>query len=324
MKRIIYLLILGLALVSTAKAQGVGFDTKNKSIFSYYTSDNNIAIQTSSSMPVSIYKTWTADSVPKYYLARKWLKGRPAGADTVPTVTKQHLWALQGAMLTDGGNSYASFKKIRPGIGLAFGYQNSINAVSHLDVTGGAWTWGVNGIFDLNNIDLYNTNTNQEGNKLPVTYGLEANVNHLFPHSNTAKFYWLLSVTASVYHTWNDDELLSYQNVDAATITNNIVAFDSFRGRYGDFKNNITNGRFSAATPLYWWYLNLIPFAELNTYSNNQSDYHLGAFMLVLPEKITATHYSIPTSLGVGVDWTHAKGGFAGADFIITGTFKFK
>ncbi len=324
MKNIYCLLILSFAFIATTRAQSVGVDSKNKSIFSYYTPDNNVAVQTSSSTPVSIYKMWTLDTVHKYYITGQWQKGKPAKEDTVPTVLKQHLLILEGSMLTDDGNNYATFKKIRPGIGLAFGYQVSIETVNHLDVVGGAWTWGINAIFDLNNINLYNTDNNQEENKLPVTYGLEGNMNHLFPHSNTARFYWMLSATASIYHTWNDDELLSYQNISAATITDKVVAFDSFRGRYGDFKNDITNGRFSLAAPMYFWYLNMIPFAELNAYSNNQTDYHLGAFMLVLPAKITPTNYTIPTSFGVGVDWIHTNTGFGNANFIITGTFKFK
>jgi len=319
MNKFLLFALVSLACAAGANAQGVGFDSKYKSIFSYYTSDNKLAIQTSSSTPVSVYKTVArGDSVVKSYPNIV-----PQG-DPIPTVTKQHLWLYQASLLTSDGNSYASFTKIRPGIGLAFGYQNAINTVSHLDVIGGANTWGINGIFNLNNIDLYNTNTNREESRLPVTYGLEANYNHLFPHRNDAKFYWLLSLTASLYHTWNDDVLLSYQNLDAATISNSVVAFDNFRGRYGDFKNNVTNGRFSAATPLYWWYLNLIPFAELNYYSNAQRDYHAGAFLLILPNKISATNYSIPTSLGVGVDWIHSDGKFSSANFIITGTFEFK
>jgi hypothetical protein len=313
MNRIILLITYFLFIVPViALAQDNGVDSKNKSIYTYYTKTDNVNIQVSTVQPLTVSRVFQTGPAHHYVLN---------DAAHTPTVDKFFGYSIAVAMLNSGSEDYLDFKKLRPGFQLKLGFQCYIDTIFYrLNTRYGANSWGFNVTYKLDNLDVYDSGTNLEQTRYPSSYGLESYFNWFLPVSQNAKCHKVIALTAAYNHTWNDDDLLNYQNISEATVTSNVVAFKDFRGRYGVLQTNISNLRFSAAMPFYVNHFNPIPFVVYNSYSNNQWDYHLGLFMNLLAQVVPPTNFKIPSAFGLGVDWVHTGSSFSSANLILKGT----
>lgn len=310
-------LLLMLALTACAlplAAQNIGTDGENQSVFTNYSS-RELTLQLTTSAPLTLSKAFTFKKTPKWYLDKTTGK-------RVETMTKLHQFSAQLSMLNSGDDGYLTLKNMRPGIGAKFGYQVTTDTFKRLDVVGGAITGGFNGIFKMDNIDLYDTDNNTRGTRLPLTYGVEGYFNWFLPNGHHRSFLAALAVTGTLKHTWNKEDLINFQNIGSVTILPDIVALKEFKGKYGAFRSNITSGRFSLAVPMYYSNFNLIPYVVYNKLSAPASNYRMGAFLNILSKPLESTNIIIPSSLGFGVDWINKGGKFSGANFILTGVIK--
>jgi hypothetical protein len=313
MKKITAILSLLFA-VGVVRAQSIAVDSKNQSVFTYFSSQE-LTVQLTTSSPLTLSKAFTLDSVPKWYIDRKT-------GERVATMVKKHQLFAQLSMLNSGDDDYLTFNKMRPGIGAKFGYQLATDTFKRTDIKGGAITGGFNAVFKMDNIKLYNTDIGTEQDRKPLTYGIEGYFNWLLPTGGHPNFVEILAFNGSLLHTWNKDDLINYQNIGETTVLPTIVALTDFRGSYGSLKTNITNGRLSGAFAMYYWHLNLVPFIAYNYLSAPASNYHAGAFLNILAKPLIPNNIVIPSSLGIGIDWIHSAGNFSKANYILTGTIK--
>ncbi|SDH49339.1 hypothetical protein [Mucilaginibacter gossypii] len=313
MKKIFFWVAL-LFTMCKASAQSIAVDSKNQSIFSYFSSQE-LTVQLTTTAPLTLSKAFTLDSVSKWYIDRKT-------GERIVTMIKKHQIFGEISMLNSGDDGYLTLNKMRPGIGAKFGYQLATDTFKRTDMVGGAITGGFNAVFKMDNIKLYNTDINAEEDRKPLTYGVEGYFNWLLPTGRHPNFVEVLAITGTLQHAWNKDDLLNYQNISETTVLPTIVALSDFRGSYGSLKTNITNARISGAFAMYYWKLNLIPFLVYNYLSSPESNYHVGAFLNVLAKPLIPNNIVIPSSLGVGIDWIRSAGNFSHANYILTGTIK--
>jgi hypothetical protein len=287
--------------------QKIGTDSKGESIFYFY-SLNDYRLEFDTEEPLSLgfstYRfrtTFTRD------------------ADT--TVIKNSGLFVNLSMLNS--DDYINFKNLsemRPGAGIKVGWQKSIEKFQDIDRTpSGTYAWGINALFNFDNIKLYNPLNDIVSKKLPLTYGLESN----FTYFSKSKFRNMIAINLSYNRTWNDDELLNFQSLDKVTIDNNVVALEDFEGRYGELSNEVDKVRLSTSFPFYIGYVNPIPYLVLNTSSNSAPKYSVGTFVNILTKKLEVKDFSIPSSFGLGIDWTYTKNEWTKPAIFIRGAINF-
>lgn len=162
-KNLLFLILVFIA--GSARSQSIGVDSKNQSVFTYFSSQE-LTFQLTTSAPLTLSKAFTTDTVPKSYVDRRT-------GQRVVTMIKKHQIFAQLSMLNSGDDGYLTLNKMRPGIGAKFGYQLATDTFRRLDMKGGALTGGFNALFKMDNIKLYNTDVNTEQNRKPLTYGVE-------------------------------------------------------------------------------------------------------------------------------------------------------
>ena len=310
MKRNILKTTLFFGLILTGQycfAQKIGTDSKGKSIFSFYSlNDYRLEFDTEEpfSLGFSTYRFKTTFTI---------------DADT--TVVKNSGIYVNLSMLNS--DDYINFKNLsemRPGAGFKIGWQKSIEKFQDIDRTpGGTYSWGINAFFNFDNIKLYNPLDSLTTTKLPLTYGLESN----FTYFSKSKFRNMIAINLSYNRTWNDDELLNFQTIDKTTIANNIVALEDFEGRYGLLSNEIDKVRLSTSFPFYIGYLNPIPYLVLNVSSNSAPKYSVGTFINILTKKLEVKDFNIPSSFGLGIDWTYSANNWTKPSIFMRGAINF-
>jgi hypothetical protein len=210
-------------------------------------------------------------------------------------------------------------KDLRPGLGLKLGHQVSIDTFTNIDAIPDpykrtfAFIW--NGIFNIDNIKLYDKTSGKIEKRYPLTYGAEITLNYFFKHRSKDSTRVALALNAKLVRTWNDDDLDNYKLISETTVnTSQVVAFDKFDGRYGTLEEK-TKFRTSLSIPTYFWHLNPIPFVVGNFVSGEKAKYHVGLFTNFLAKRLPKARFSIPASVGMGVDWV-IKGASASKPFV--------
>lgn len=274
-----------------AKAQKIGTDSKGKSIFSFY-SLNDYRLEIATDEPLSIGSSF-----------RRINTTFTVGGSK--TVIKSSGMYLNLSLLNSTNIiNFNTLGSINPGLGIKLGYQNSIKEFSDINITPkGTYAWGINGVFNYENIKLFNTIDSTIGKKYPLTYGLEAN----FTYFSKGKLRNMIAVNASLMRTWNDDDLLNYQDKKNVVIGSNVVALEDFEGRFGELRTDISKFRLSVSSPFYLGYLNPIPYVAIVSNTGGTTKYFLGSYFNILTSKLEPKGYTIPSSIGIGVDWTYSS-----------------
>lgn len=144
-------------------------------------------------------------------------------------------------------------------------------------------------------------------------------MNFFFRNKNlSSKKRIILALNASLLRTWNDDDLINFQNISDVTVLPNIVALKDFEGRYGTLKDDIIKFRFSASLPMYFSLINPIPYVVYNNASGTES-YNFGVFTNILNKSLPRQNFKIPSSFGFGIDWIYSQEKFSSANVFIKG-----
>ncbi|AYB34887.1 hypothetical protein [Chryseolinea soli] len=292
-------------------AQKIGVDSKGKSVFTHLSSAE-ARFELSTEEPLSVSYLFHPTEHP-FTLTRT--------GDT--TVVKIHGWLGQLSLLNSSDILVLSdLSDSNLGVGGKFGYQSTIDVFHDLNSIPsgylGTYTWGVNGVLNMDNIRLYDSVSANISKERPVTLGAEGNFNLFFKNWSGGSARMVFAFTGAILHTWNDDELINYQELSKTTVLPTIVALKDFKGRYGTLDRDVTKIRFSLAVPMYFSIVNPIPYLVFNSSSGNDS-YTYGAFINVISKRLTKIKFKIPSSIGMGIDWTSTDGDVSDPKIFVKG-----
>ena len=281
--RIIFSLLF-ISVFSFSKAQEVAIDSKGEPVFQFY-SVQDARLQFSRRAPVS---------------ASYVFPGQKSNSGTL----------LQLSVLNSGDLPLVGkLRDIRPGAGIKLGYQNSLEQFTAIDQSNKKSThvWGINAIFNVDNIKLYDTIEKSAGKKYPLTYGVEGNYTFFFKNK-TANSKWrkALSIYSAVSSTWNDRNLLSYQEISKVTMRPDVIAMQDFDGRYGVLKENFFKYRMAVSFPMFYKRFNPTPYWAAIFGTQNSPSYHMGVFTNILSSSLAKSNTRMPGTFGIGFDWVYA------------------
>jgi hypothetical protein len=281
--RIIFSLLF-ISVFSFSKAQEVAVDSKGEPVFQFY-SVQDARLQFSRRAPVS---------------ASYVFPGQKSNSGTL----------LQLSVLNSGDLPLVGkLRDIRPGAGIKLGYQNSLEQFTAIDQSNKKSThvWGINAIFNVDNIKLYDTIEKSAGKKYPLTYGVEGNYTFFFKNK-TANSKWrkALSIYSAVSSTWNDRNLLSYQEISKVTMRPDVIAMQDFDGRYGVLKENFFKYRMAVSFPMFYKRFNPTPYWAAIFGTQNSPSYHMGVFTNILSSSLAKSNTRMPGTFGIGFDWVYA------------------
>jgi len=165
----------------------------------------------------------------------------------------------------------------------------------------------MNSFFSVDNIKLYDVNEGGIEKKYPLTYGAEGHYTFFFKNKNeTSQWRKAFSIYSAVSSTWNDRNLLSYQQLSSVVIRPDVVAMQDFDGKYGVLKKNFFKYRMAASFPMFYKRLNPIPYWAAIFGTQNSPSYHMGVFTNVLASSLKKSNNRMPSTFGVGFDWVYA------------------
>jgi hypothetical protein len=287
MKGIVFTLLF-LVWVSFSFAQEVAVDSKGEPVFQFY-SKEDARLQFSRRAPVSASYLFNT---------KETTAGKFSGL------------LLQLSLLNSGDLPFiGKLRDVRPGAGIKIGYQNSIQAFNMIDQSqkGSVHAWGVNALFSVDNIKLYDTLKGIAGKNYPFTYGIEGNYSFFFRNKKAStKWKKSLSLYSFLGSTWNDRNLLSYQEITKVTLRPEVVALQDFDGRYGLLKKNFLKYRLAVSFPMFYGRLNPVPYWVAIFGTQNSPSYHIGVFTNILSSPLAKSNSKMPGSFGLGFDWVYA------------------
>lgn len=276
--------LLFISLVRFSNAQEVVVDSKGEPVFQFY-SVEDARLQLTKRSPLS---------------ASYVFPGHKNNSGTL----------VQLSVLNSGDFPLVEkLRDIRPGAGIKLGYQNSLEQFAAIDGSNKKSThvWGINAIFNVDNIKLYDTIKKSSGKKYPLTYGVEGNYTFFFKNKTaTSKWRKALSIYSAVSSTWNDRNLLSYQEISKITVGPDVIAMQDFDGRYGILKKNFLKYRMAFSFPMFYKRFNPTPYWVAIFGTQNSPSYHMGVFTNILSSSLAKSNTKMPSTFGFGFDWVYA------------------
>lgn len=264
-----------------SNSQEVAVDSKGEPVFQIYSLEN-ATLQFSKRSPISAS-----------YL--------------FPNNAKKNSGTLVQLSILNSGDFplISKLKDIRPGAGIKLGYQHTLEQFNQTDKAGK--TWGFNAFFNVDNIKLYDTIKGIEGKKYPVTYGVEGNYVFYF-NNKKANTNWrkALSIYTALSSTWNDHNLLSYQEISKTTMRPDVIAMQDFDGRYGVLRKNFFKYRMAVSFPMFYKRINPTPYFAAIFGTQNSPSYHMGVFTNLLSSSLKKSNAKLPSTFGLGFDWVYA------------------
>jgi hypothetical protein len=297
---------------ATSAAQKIGADSKGKSVFTYFT--NSPRIEINSTDELSIGKAFGTDSTQYVYTST-----------SQRTVSKwRGFTARVSALNADDRIVLSKLLSTRLGGELKVGVQSAVRRVTTLQNIRGVRAWGINLIGSFDNFYYYDQNSKVISHEYPLTAGVEGDYD--FFYTNVPA--WLkplrvqrfaIALHGSVRRTWNDDDLINYQDLDKVTVLPNAVALSDFRGRYGSLKTDVYQLRLAGSAPMYIGRLNPIPYAVFTHSVNGSTKLYPGLLLNILSKPVGGTSFSFPSTIGVGLDW--AEQTWSKPNLFVRGTF---
>jgi hypothetical protein len=268
-------------------AQEVAVDSKGEPVFQLY-SKEDVRLQLTRRAPVSGSYLFQAKQKSNNRFSGMLLQVMVLNSGDFPLIEK--------------------LKDIRPGGGIKIGYQQSVSPSGINDQPNGpARAWGINALFSVDNIKLYDTIKGAAEKKYPLTFGAETNYSFFFKNK-TANSRWkkALAFYLALSGTWNDRNLLSYQEVSKITLRPDVIAMQDFDGRYGVLKKNFFKYRMAVSAPMFYKKLNPVPYFVAIFGTQNSPSYHMGVFTNLLSTSLENSESKFPSSFGFGFDWVYA------------------
>jgi hypothetical protein len=217
---------------------------------------------------------------------------------------------FQFSILNSGDFPLVSkLRDIRPGAGIKLGYQHMLRQFNEVGPSNknATHTWGINAFFNVDNIKLYDTTKGMAEKRYPLIYGVEGNYVFFFrnkkQNSNWKK---ALSIYSAVSSSWNDRNLLSYQQISKITMRPDVIAMQDFDGRYGTLRENFFKYRMAISFPMFYKRFNPTPYWAAIFGTQNSPSYHMGVFTNILSSSLRNSNTKLPSSFGIGFDWVYA------------------
>jgi len=284
----IVLVLLFLSFVFFSFAQEVAVDSRGEPVFPFY-SKKDARLQFSRRAPLS---------------ASYLVNTKDKGADQFSGML------LQLSVLNSGDLPFVGrLRDVQPGAGIRIGYQNSVGDFPAMDQSKShsAKSWGINAIFNVDHIKLYDTLKHSAGKRYPLTYGIEANYSFFLRNKKeNAKWRKALSFYSFLGSTWNDRNLLSYQEISKTILTPDVIALQDFDGRFGILKENFLKYRLAVSFPMFYGRLNPVPYWVAIVGTQNSPSYHMGVFTNIMSSSLNRSNSKMPSSFGLGFDWVYA------------------
>lgn len=216
---------------------------------------------------------------------------------------------LQLSILNSGDFPMISkLRDVRPGAGIKIGRQHVLGEFNDIDVSKKTvHAWGVNAFFNVDNIKLYDTLTAMTGKKYPLTYGVESNHTFFFKNKKSNPGWRkALAIYTALSSTWNDHNMLSYQDVSKITSRPDVIAMQDFDGRYGTLRKNFFKYRMAVSFPMFYKRFNPTPYLAAIFGTHNSPSYHMGVFTNLLASSLNKSKTNMPATFGIGFDWVYA------------------
>ena len=124
--------------------------------------------------------------------------------------------------------------------------------------------------------------------------------------NGSGKWRSALSIYSAVGSSWNDRNLLSYQQISRLTIRPDVIAMQDFDGRYGVLKKNFLKYRMAVSFPMFYKRFNPTPYWVAIFGTQNSPSYHMGVFTNVLASSLNKSNNKMPATFGLGFDWVYA------------------
>lgn len=311
--------LIGLAFFVSHRSfsQKIGVDRKGKSVFTHF-STAEARVEISSEEPLSV----------SYFhpLAETIFTLKKTG-DT--TVVKMRGINAQVSMLNSGEHvilTDLADPDASPGLGIRLGYQSTIDVFHNINKIPafylGTYTWGLNGVLNWENIRLYDSLSNTISRKHPMTVGIEGNFNIFFKNWTGTATRIVFAFTGSVLRTWNDDDLIQYQELSKTNVLPSVVTLKDFKGRYGTLDREVVKSRFSFAFPMYFGRFNPIPYV-VYTGVSGKNTYGYGVFINLTEKRLTKIKFKIPSAIGAGIDWISKGGKLSDPSVFVKGSISF-
>lgn len=319
--RLFAIAFLMLAKVKICKAQKIGIDREEKSVFTYYSvpderfsisADGSIAYSLRLGQPKKIdFYPWNSDKTSAQKL-------RAYNLD-IEASTDQDLFSTE------------DISKLRPGMKITFGRHVTIDQFDNLELKlppkkKSLKTYGYSLVLGFGNIKLFDSTLKVANKKYPLEYGIEGYWNAIFRNKHVGvKSRILFATTFSFTRTWNDDDLLYYQDITRSIVTPQVVAMEDFEGRFGSLKKSLNNFRMSASFPIYFSHFNPIPFVAVRAREESSPAYYFGVFLNLLAKKdlLDAHLFKIPSTLGFGIDWKYYESSWSKPALFVKGEIGF-
>lgn len=281
---------------TTSKAQKIGADSKGKSVFTYFT--NSPRIEINSTDELSIGKAFGTDSTQYVY----------AGT-TQKTVSKWRGFTARVSVLNaDDRIVLSNLLSTRLGGELKVGLQSAVRRVTTLKNILGVRAWGINLVGSFDNFYYYDQATKAISHERPLSGGIEGDFDYFYTEVPTLLKALHVDRFALAFHgsarrTWNDDDLINYQDIGQVNVLPNAVALTDFSGRYGSLRTDIYQLRLAGSAPMYVGRFNPIPYAVFTRSTNGNTRFYPGLLLNILSKPVAQTEFSFPSTLGVGLDW---------------------
>jgi hypothetical protein len=303
------LLLICFSVAAPARSQDIATDSKGKGVFTYL-SNKKVRLDFSSK---DFSLTFSTPPKGVRYVKKE-------DDTTIINVRKVGSFYFQPALLNASDLvTLSELQKFRPGGKLKIGYQRIVDSINR-NFSGCTYAIGANIFAAIDNLKLYNTEINTIEKKYPLSFGIEFNYILFQP----AGLSWMLvAANASLSRGWNDEDLLNFKESKDAIITPAVVAFEKFDGKYGTVSNEINRFRISVSVPLKLGYYNPIPYVVLSARSEKEPGYFIGFYNNVLSKKINFKQFTLPTSFGLGVDWSKISGNWSSVNVFVRGNIQF-
>jgi hypothetical protein len=324
MKSSIITLTLCLGVLTVCNGQKIGIDSDGKSIFTHIAvSDVRFELSTEEPASISYFKKTSRTD---YVLTKRSHEEKEKSVVTVSRF--KGLFGQFTLLNSTEPLMLSNLSEMKLGYGFKLGYQCTIDTFRNIDDIPtpyiGTYTYGLHAIYNIDNFILYNPESELRSHERPTSLGLEGNFNFFFKNWNKNSSKRIaIALTGTIERTWNNEDLLNFQDMSKSTVLANIVVLEDFEGRYGVLKDDVIKMRFSAAVPMYFGRFNPIPYVVYKDSDISNAKYHLGVFTNILNKKLTKSNFRIPSSFGLGVDSVYSDGDFSGLNVLIKGAISF-
>lgn len=297
-------------LLNSLVSQNLGTDSDGNAVFSFFNLKAN-RFEFSAKDAISYTQAFKVYKVP-------WVTEGTGES----TIDKYKGFTIKPSIINTGKRFIVNdLNDLNLGFGLEVGYQLTMKDLANLAKTPkGARLYGGSVFFKMDNIDLFDTENNEEGKEYPTTYGVNLNYSYLFKNSKSKDFKSLVSVNATISRGWNDKGLLNYQDIAEATITPTIVALGKFKGRYGVLDNEVDKFRLAVSYPFYKGLFNPVPFVRWSMQSNSTPSYGLGVLLNIMSKTLKKAEYKLPATFGIGIDYSYTGREWQTPKLFLTGS----